>query len=119
MPNHDFVAVSILKEEEDFNVKITTSDCVVTGVGVLAWKFPKVPGNQTYTLPIRIDGTTRCKLEPGQWTFNVVYRNDKPSSPSVTLGVSTERDPSTTPAELPTLGGDAYDDRSYSFDVYV
>lgn len=119
MANQDFVAVSSLKEDEQFNVKITTSDCVVTGIGLLAWKFPKVAGSPIYSLPIRVDGTTRCLLDAGRWTFNVVYRNDKPADPKVNIVVATANDPSTSPEELPALGGNPYEDRSYSFDVYA
>ena len=41
------------------------------------------------------------------------------SAAVVNIVVATANDPSTSPEELPALGGNPYEDRSYSFDVYA
>jgi hypothetical protein len=110
--------VTPLKETEDFNVTVKTSDCASTSLSLLAREFTAAPSPPLLVLPIRKNGTTRFRLDPGHYVFGLSFENIDDEA-SVTIEVSTKQEPSTAPSPLDAPTAHRFEKGAYPFDVFV
>lgn len=113
----EWVNIPAVKEDGEYNVTVTLSECETTSIGLLA-QLHNQPNSTVFVLPYRKNGTTRFKLDPGHYAFELAFEN-KNAPAGITLAVKTAQNPSSVPQPIPRRSGPTASKRSFATDVYV
>lgn len=118
MPHPAHVKIDGVVSTKPHNVKVTSSDCETSTLGLICWKFGEPEITTIYSLPIRENGSTYFTLPGDHYVFAVSFQNVEGKA-KCTVEVQTDQTPSTNPEPVGESTAEAYEYGVTHIDVFV